>query len=163
MALVRPSAFNYAGAVTRVWHTEVSPGVPGDPGDQSNPKNNDVCDRSGGDLSGNPENVVVLTANQGFALSDAINGFVYGEYVFTDERMTDVNNDPEKRDGSYDTVNLRAGLIYEPWATQVTLWGRNVFDEDATSTIADAPGQDGRLVGYFQEPATWGLTVRKDF
>ena len=77
--------------------------------------------------------------------------------------MTDVNNDPAKEDDSYDAVNLRAGLVYEPWDAQVTLWGRNVFDEDATNTIADAPGQAGRLVGNFQETATWGLTVRKDF
>ena len=124
---------------------------------------NGYCDNSGGDLSGNPENVVVFTANQEFRLSDGITGFVYGEYIFTDERMTDVNNDPDKYDDSYDLVNLRAGLVYEPWDAQVTLWGRNVFDEDATNTIADAPGQPGRLVGYFQEPATWGLTVRKDF
>lgn len=124
---------------------------------------NGYCDRSGGDISGNPENVVVFTGNQEFNLTDSITGFVYGEYIFTDERMTDVNNDPAKEDDSYDAVNLRAGLVYEPWDAQVTLWGRNVFDEDATNTIADAPGQAGRLVGYFQETATWGLTVRKDF
>lgn len=121
------------------------------------------CDNSGGDLSGNPENVVVITGNQAFSLTDSISAFVYGEYIFTDGRMTDVNNDPGKSDGSYELVNLRAGLVYEPWNSQVILWGRNVFDEDATNTIADAPGQPGRLVGYYQETATWGLTLRKDF
>ncbi|MDX1733943.1 MAG: TonB-dependent receptor, partial [Halioglobus sp.] len=121
------------------------------------------CDRSGGDLSGNPENVVVLSGNQGFELSDGLTGFVYGEYIYTDERMTDVNQDPDKYDGAYELVNLRAGLIYEPWNTELTLWGRNVFDEDATNTIADAPGQTGRLTAYYQERATWGLTLRKSF
>ncbi|MEM9256198.1 MAG: TonB-dependent receptor, partial [Pseudomonadota bacterium] len=124
---------------------------------------NGFCDRSGGDMSGNPENVVVFTANQGFALSDTINGFVYGEYIFTDERMTDVNNDPLKYDDSFTLVNLRAGLIYEPWQAQLTLWGRNVTDENYTNTIADAPGQEGRLTAYYNEPATWGVTLRKDF
>lgn len=130
-----------------------------DPKDQGN----GFCDRSGGDLSGNPEHVVVVTANQGVRLTDTLQGFVYGEYIMTDGRMTDVNNDPLKRDGTFTLVNVRAGLIYEPWDTQLTFWGRNIFDVNATNTIAEAPGQPGRLIAFFQEPATYGLTVRKDF
>ena len=137
------------------WHQ----GLTGDPRADAD----GFCDTSGGDLAGNPENVVVVSGNQGFNLGDGLNGFAYGEYIYTDERMTDVNNDPAKADGSFALVNLRVGLVYEPWQTAVTLWGRNVLDEDATNTIADAPGQTGRLVAYYQEPATWGLTVRKDF
>jgi len=77
--------------------------------------------------------------------------------------MTDVNNDPEKEDGSYNLLNLRTGVIFESYDAQITLWGRNVTDEDYTTTIADAVGQTGRFVGYFQEPRTWGVTLRKDF
>jgi iron complex outermembrane receptor protein len=124
---------------------------------------NGFCDRSGGMVSGNPENVVSVTANQQFQLTETLGGFVHGEYIWTDERMTDVNNDPEKLDGSFDIVNLRAGLVYEPWDTTLTFWGRNVFDEDATNTIADAVLQTGRFIAYYQEPTTWGLSVRKDF
>ncbi len=122
-----------------------------------------TCDRSGGDVSSNPENVVVLTANQDINLTENIMGFVYGEAIYTDERMTDVNNDPEKRDGDYTVVNLRAGLVFEKYATRLTFWGRNVFDEDSTNTIADATGQDGRFLGYYKEPVTWGVSLRKDF
>jgi outer membrane receptor protein involved in Fe transport len=121
------------------------------------------CDRSGGMVAGNPENVVALTANQQFTLTDTIGAFVNGEYIWTDERMTDVNNDPAKLDGSYDVVNLRAGLVYEPWDTTLTFWGRNVFDAEATSTIADAVAQTGRFIAYYKEPATWGASLRWDF
>lgn len=121
------------------------------------------CDRSGGMVSGNPENVVALTANQQFRLTESIGGFVHGEYIWTDERMTDVNNDPEKLDGSYYVVNLRAGVVYEPWDTTLTLWGRNVFDAESTSTIADAVAQPGRFIAYYKEPPTWGATLRWDF
>jgi iron complex outermembrane receptor protein len=38
-----------------------------------------------------------------------------------------------------------------------------VLDEDSTNTIADAVAQTGRLIGYYNEPATWGVTLRKDF
>jgi outer membrane receptor protein involved in Fe transport len=107
--------------------------------------------------------VVIVTANQDFNLTDGLTGFIYGEYIFSDERMTDVNNDPEKYDDSYSTVNLRAGLIFEQWDAQLTVWGRNVTDEDSTNTIADATAQTGRFIAYYNEPATWGVTLRKDF
>jgi outer membrane receptor protein involved in Fe transport len=139
-----------------VWQTS-------EPDPDSNGNDPETCDRSGGMVSGNPENVVALTANQQFRLTDTIGGFVNGEYIWTDERMTDVNNDPEKLDGSYYVVNLRAGLVYEPWNTTLTFWGRNVFDAEATSTIADAVGQDGRFIAYYKEPPTWGATLRWDF
>jgi outer membrane receptor protein involved in Fe transport len=121
------------------------------------------CDRSGGMVSGNPENVIALTANQTFRLTDSFSAFVHGEYNWNDERMTDVNNDPEKLDGSYYIVNLRAGVVYEPWSTTLTFWGRNVFDAKYTTTIADAVVQDGRFIAYYSEPATWGVSLRKDF
>ena len=140
------------------WHTNQP-----DPGDPSPDNLDGPCDRSGGDLSGNPENVVVVTGNQDFRITDALFGFLYGEYIWTDERMTDVNNDPEKYDGSYNLINLRAGLRYDPWATVLTLWGRNLTDEEYTTTIADTPAQTGRYNAYYNEPFTWGLTLRKDF
>lgn len=121
------------------------------------------CDRSGGMVAGNAENVVAITANQRFSLTQSIDGFVHGEYIWTDERMTDVNNDPVKLDGSYDVVNLRAGLVYIPWDATLTFWGRNVFDAEATSTIADAVAQPGRFLAYYKEPPTWGVNVRWDF
>ncbi|KAA1188167.1 TonB-dependent receptor [Pseudohalioglobus sediminis] len=136
------------------WHT-----------DQPDPGLNEdgSCDRSGGDISTNPENVLVLTANRDFGITDAIDGFIYAEYIYTDERMTDVNNDPVKYDDAFHTLNLRAGLRFERHAAQLTLWGRNLTDEESTDTIADAPAQDGRFVGYYKEPLTWGVTLRKDF
>jgi iron complex outermembrane receptor protein len=134
-----------------------------EPDPDSNGNNPETCDRSGGNVSGNPENVVAFTANQQFRLTEEIGGFVHGEYIWTDERMTDVNNDPEKLDGSYDVVNLRAGVLFERWDTTLTFWGRNVFDAEATTTIADAVAQDGRFIAYYREPATWGVSLRKDF
>ncbi len=136
------------------WHTDIP-----DPGLQPDGS----CDRSGGDISGNPENVLVLTANQDFQFSDSLSGFLYGEYIYTDERMTDVNNDPEKYDDAFNIINLRAGLIFERYDATLTLWARNVTDEDSTDTISDTPGQTGRFIAYYKEPFTWGLNLRKDF
>ena len=129
---------------------------PNDNGDGS-------CDRSGGDLSGNPENVVVTSVRQDFQFSNNLTAFLYGEYIWFDERMTDVNNDPLKLADDYDIINLRAGLVFENWDLEVTAWGRNLGDEDYTNTIADAVAQPGRMIGYFNEPSTWGVTLRKNF
>lgn len=139
-------------------------GTPWQTGQPDPDENGDgTCDRSGGMVSGNPENVLSLSANQQFQLAEGYGAFIYGEYTYIDERMTDVNNDPEKMDGSYNVVNLRSGIVFERYETTLTFWGRNVFSAEATSTIADAVAQDGRFIAYYQEPATWGVSVRKDF
>lgn len=121
------------------------------------------CDRSGGDISSNPEHSLVISANQEFNVSNEIVGFIYGEYVYTDERMTDVNNDPLKLGDDYSLVNLRAGLRFEQYDLQLTAWGRNILDEEYTNTIADSVVQDGKLNAYYNEPATWGVTLKKHF
>ena len=135
------------------WHTGEQPGENAD----------GTCDRSGGDVSGNAEHIGVVTANQDFNISANFSGFAYGEWIYTDDRMTDVNNDPVKRDGSYNLFNLRAGVTYEPWMTTLSVWGRNITDEDYTGTIADAVVQDGRINAYYNDPVTWGVNIRKDF
>ncbi|MEH6591870.1 MAG: TonB-dependent receptor [Halioglobus sp.] len=137
------------------WHTGLD-----DPGLN---EDGSSCDRSGGSLAGNPENAFALTANQAFSLGGDLSGYVYAEYTYTDARMTDLNNDPEKEDDSYDLVNLRAALVFENWDAELVLWGRNVFDEKYTGTIADKVLQDGSYIAYASEGATWGITAKKHF
>lgn len=122
-----------------------------------------VCDRSGGRIAGNPDHTLVLNLRQGFMLSDNMEAFVLGEYVYTDETMTDTNNDPLKAQDAYSLVNLRAGLDLYSWDAQLTLWGRNVFNEKYFSTVFDVPIQLGRLNAYSREPAMYGVTLRKNF
>ncbi|MBT4521088.1 MAG: TonB-dependent receptor [Halieaceae bacterium] len=136
------------------WHTGVVD--PGDNGDGS-------CDRSGDPFSSNPEQVLVLSGNQEFILSSGITGFVYGEYIYTDERMTDINSDPEKVDGDYTLINLRAGLIFEEYDILLTAWARNLTAEEYTGTISDSVLQDGKYNAFYTEPRTWGLTLRKNW
>ncbi|MFK8048928.1 MAG: TonB-dependent receptor [Halioglobus sp.] len=124
---------------------------------------NGSCDRSGGDLSSNPENSLVLTANKEFRFSDNVTGFIYGEYAYTDDRVTDVNNDPNKFDDSYALVNLRAGVRLEQYDILLTAWGRNILDEEYTNTIADSVAQDGKFNAYYNEPLTFGFTAKKHF
>jgi outer membrane receptor protein involved in Fe transport len=136
------------------WHTGLPD--PGDNGDGS-------CDRSGGMVSSNPENVGVIAANYEFGLGNSATGFIYGEYSYNDERMTDVNNDPLKLDSDYSLVNVRAGVTFDKYDITLTAWGRNITDEEWTGTIADGVAQDGKLTAYYTDPATWGVTARMNF
>jgi iron complex outermembrane recepter protein len=140
--------------VATPWHT----GVPdaAENGDGS-------CDRSGGVLSDNPESVAVVAGDYKFALGNSASGFLYGEYIYTDERMTDVNQDPLKLDGDYAVINLRAGVTFDRYDLTLTAWGRNLADEEYTGTIADSVAQTGKTVAYYAEPRTWGLTLRKNW
>ena len=98
-----------------------------------------------------------------FPLGNSMTGFLYAEYIYTDERMTDLNQDPLKLDGDYSIVNLRAGLIFENLDLTLTAWGRNLTDEEYVGTIADSVAQEGKTVAYYAEPVTWGVTLRKNW
>lgn len=122
-----------------------------------------ACDRTKGRIAGNPEHTFVINARQGFMLSDDVEGFVVGEFVHTADTMTDTNNDPLKKQTSYNLVNLRAGLDFLEHDAQLTIWSRNALDEEYLSTVADSPLQTGHLIAYAREPATFGITLRKNF
>ncbi len=56
-----------------------------------------------------------------------------------------------------------SGRLSFSWPRSAMDTAVNVGDEDYTNTIADAVAQDGRMIAYFNEPSTWGLTLRKNF
>lgn len=123
----------------------------------------EFCSRAGGRIGTNPEDFFVTTARQEFNLSDGITGFVHGEVTYTGEQMMESSNDPFEEQDAYTLVNLRLGVIFESIDTEVTLWGRNITDEEYYGTNFDPPIQDGKLSAYAREPATYGITARKSF
>ncbi len=131
------------------------------PGDD--PFSPDVCDRSGGRIGTNPEDFFALSARQDFRLSDTIAGFGLLEYSYTGDMILDQANEPLSEQDSYDLVNLRIGLLFENWDMELTAWGRNIFDEEYNGTAFPVTVQEGKQNAYRREPATWGLTLRKNF
>lgn len=136
----------------------VNPGNPftGTPPDQ-------FCDRGGDRVSFNPEDFFVLTATQAFELKEHIDGFARIEWSWIGDQMMDANNDPYKLQGSYDLLGLSAGLTFNQWNTEVSLWGRNITDERYYNVVFDVPIQDGRLNAYPGEPRTYGLRLKVSF
>lgn len=122
-----------------------------------------VCDRSGDRIPSNPEDTFFVAATQHFRVGSAISAYVRGEFRYISDTMTDGNNDPLKLRPSFEHLNLKAGLVFEDMDAELSVWGRNVTDEAFYETVFDVPVQDGKLNAYPHEPATWGVTFRKNF
>ena len=132
-----------------------------DPGDPTQGENTAGCDRGGDDLPFNPDQLVV-TANQAFDVSGGISGFLLVEYTHVGKAEQE-NHDPFLRVPAYDLVNVRLGFEFEEYGAFLTLWGRNVLDEEYRMAGFTPVGQNGRVVATPLEPATWGATLRKEF
>ena len=144
------------------FHTGVDdPGrIPPQPGQDPNEL---PCDKSGNDLPYNPEDRFNLSFTQNFPMGSN-NMFFRAEYTWWSEQFTDGDSDPLTRQDSVGILNLRVGVDIDDWNSSITLWGRNVTDERYYVGSFDPPLQDnGRMNSYPSEPATYGLTFRKNW
>jgi outer membrane receptor protein involved in Fe transport len=132
-----------------------------DPGDPSGGENPVACDRSGEDLHENPE-FLFASAKQAYAVSDGIGGFILAEYSYLGKSES-VRHDPYQTASSYDLLNLRLGFEFERYDAVVTVWGRNILDEEYRMTGGDAASTPGKVIATSGEPATYGVTVRIRF
>jgi len=123
----------------------------------------DFADRSGSRLADVPEDKFILGVRQEFSISDSILGFGLVEYAYTGDMFLNASNDPYTLQDSYNTVNLRLGMVFEDYQTEITLWGRNVTDEEYLATSFDSVLQVGKQGAYMREPATYGITFNKKF
>jgi outer membrane receptor protein involved in Fe transport len=132
-----------------------------DPGDPSGGENPVACDRSGEDLHSNPE-FLFASAKQAYDISDGIGGFILAEYTYLGKSES-VRHDPYQTASSYDLLNLRLGFEFERYDAVVTLWGRNILDEEYRVSGFDAASNPGRVLATAGEPATYGISFRKNF
>jgi iron complex outermembrane receptor protein len=130
-----------------------------DPGDNGNL----TCDRSGDALPYNPEDRFMLALTQDFLMGNN-NAFFRAEYAYSGETTTDGDTDPLTLQEAYGVLNLRLGLDIDEWNSTISVWGRNVTDERYFNGSFDPPLLDrGTMNSYPSEPATWGVTFRKNW
>ena len=132
-----------------------------DPG-QRNP-GDDFCTRTGDRLAGNPEHTVLLSATLSRSLSDNLGGYVHADYNHRSSIVMDGNADPIKMQDGFGLLNARAGIVLEALDLDISLWARNLLDEDWFGPVFDVPLQDGKLASYLRETRTYGVTLRKRF
>ena len=121
------------------------------------------CDRSGDRTPANPEHTVLLSATLSRSLSDNLSGYVHADYNHRSSIFMDSNIDPLKRQDGFGLLNARAGLVLDALDLDISLWARNLLDEDWHGSVFDVPLQDGKLASYLREPRTYGVTLRKRF
>lgn len=142
-----------------VFHTQMN-----DPGLQTsaNPFLAERCDRSGDVLPYNPEDQVFVAITQDFEIG---NNTMYfrGEFSHYSAQFTDGDVDPFTRQGDVNPVNLRIGYNWTDFNAELTLWGRNITDERWFHGSFDAPAQEGHVNSYPSDPASYGITFRKNF
>ena len=121
------------------------------------------CDRSGFRTQANPEHTVLLSATLSHSFSDNLSGYVHADYNHRSSFFMDANIDPLKRQDGFGLLNARAGIVLEALDLDVSLWARNLLDEDWHGAVFDVPLQDGKLASYLRETRTYGVTLRKRF
>jgi iron complex outermembrane receptor protein len=129
----------------------------------ANPNPNGTCSRSGEDIPYNPKVRMNLGATQIIPIGNN-ELFFRIEYAYQSYYLSDGDNDPITEQNSFGLINLRLGMNIDSWNSTVTLWGRNVTDERYYTGSYDPPLLDpGRTNSYPSEPATYGITFRKNW
>jgi len=122
-----------------------------------------TCSRSGEAIPYNPEDRFNVGVTQTFPMGNN-ELLLRAEYAWASEQLTDGDNDPLTKQEDFGILNLRVGYNIESWNSSVTLWGRNVTDERYYGGSFDPPLLDtGRTNSYPSEPATYGITFRKNW
>ncbi len=130
-------------------------------------------DLSGEDLNYAPE----LTYNLSATWSDTFAGgwewYVRGEYVYRDDQYFFPDLDPDLYGDDYDLWNATAGITSPSGDWTLTIWGKNLADEDylsggsrnrdaTTSSINPITNVEGYRVNVGEE-RTYGATLRYAF
>ena len=104
-----------------------------------------------------------LAATVVFPLGD---GGIYWrtDYSYMDEHSTSVASADALSEADFDDrnlVNMKLGWRNEQW--NVSVWGRNLTDDDYASQTVDTFLITGMDAYFLSEPQTYGATVRYDF
>ena len=122
-----------------------------------------------GDLSGQqPVGITELatstSVNYDFMIGD-MEGYARADWQY--EEPVGFFNDPGNQSliGIEREINLVNGAIgiTTPSDLRISLWGRNLFDDEIITTAFPSVAQAGSLSGYPSAPRTYGITVRKEF
>jgi len=136
-----------------------------DPGQEStNPAvPNPFCNRAGDSPISQPENTGLLQLSHEFELGDSTYAVAAIDYNYVGEFFATSSNDPLSHIDSQGFVNARINITFEDYDTSVLIWGRNITDAQQVGLSAPPILQQGKLVGFYADPATFGVTVIKKF
>jgi iron complex outermembrane recepter protein len=121
------------------------------------------------DLSGQkpydiPEVATSTSATYSFDVN-SLASFVRVDWQYESE--TDYFDDPANQALINDTHKISTWNASAGFTTEnglgVTVWGRNIFDDEYITVAFPTTAQTGSINGYPSQPPTYGITVRKSF
>ena len=77
--------------------------------------------------------------------------------------VLDVSRSIAERMEDFKIINARLGFNLDKYDASLVLWGRNITDERYHYGSFDVPFSFDKTFSYPGEPATYGLTFRKNF
>jgi outer membrane receptor protein involved in Fe transport len=88
--------------------------------------------------------------------------FIRGEYVYEDEVQVIENVPAEVASREVSMLNASFGLAFDN-GVEITVWGRNLTDDEFLQSAFPAVAQLGSYSGYPNQPRTYGVTFRARF
>ncbi len=137
-----------------------------DNGNTSNANASNLC---GAALTNAPEWVAILGANYEQRINESgVMGFISASARYEDDRRTSTqptavgSNVPLFGDiqEANTKVDLRLGATAPDGRWTVELWGKNITDEHTKTVTFNIPLNVGARGAFFQDPATYGVTLR---
>lgn len=122
--------------------------------------NGTVVDLSGTQPAGISETSLYAAAQFDFNVTDTIEGFARADWQHESE--VQVVDNIAGVDREVNTINASLGLTWDN-DLSVTLWGRNLNDDEYFQSAFPTVAQAGSVNGYPNAPKTYGVTVRKSF
>lgn len=129
---------------------------------------NTQADLSGTQPSGIPEIITSASALYEFDVTNNWSGFFRTDWQYEDDTTFFGDISPAEAivgpryTREVDVWNASLGFTSEG-GLGITLWGRNIFDDEHITTAFAGVAQPGVFSGYPSQPQTYGITVRKTF
>ena len=119
-----------------------------------------ICDLSGQPLAGSPRFTGSLSLDVVRPVGE-LEAYGRADYSYRTRFFTAVNNSRFSQVDGYGIANLRLGVRRPDGLWDVSVWARNLFDEDyfQTRSVADT----GLVSGLVGDPRTLGATLRTKF
>ncbi|MBO9710151.1 MAG: TonB-dependent receptor [Caulobacter sp.] len=96
-------------------------------------------------------------------LGKGYEGFARVEYDYVSKTQLSETTPPNLSTYGQNIVNASLGVSNTKHQIELTLWGRNLTNDDNLIATFPTVAQDGSYSGYPNAPRTYGVTLRKSF
>jgi iron complex outermembrane recepter protein len=122
--------------------------------------NTAACDLTGRPVAGAPQWNAGLNGVYRRRIVDGIAAYIAGEYSWRAPYYGNLDDSVHSKIGNDHLVNLRLGLKREDRLWDVSLWGKNVFNQPIINSYASYSSLlPGAYVAGMGDPATYGITL----